>query len=342
MEEQNKGNNEEEWWECAWVKILILIVICVMPIIINRVTMFENSSHDYDTPSPWTEVWAEYGGALLSAGIALVILYKQQKQNQKINEDNRKQNHEENEANRKQNELQNQMNLNLQINALKYQQKYNWYVELKNALNDLAIACDINNLRHINIDIKSYYELTNKDEIDEVKSEIKESIDSYFFKIKSCNFSFLCLLNKEEKEELYESLKIINKDVYAYLNILNNLNYMINLIKHPQYNKMSKDKIKSRIDGYLESEKKEFEKLNEDQRVVVKIILKEYLEKYKYDFYGNTSNILNSIFNDFENKLESQIKITDKILQYERDKIDKLLDVDEIKKSLKANQNKMS
>lgn len=328
-------------WKFIMEHWKLILLVFLFPIIINGFTFIPNF-HVFDKPNSWTEVWAEYGGALLSAGIALVILYKQQEQNQKVNEEILKQNHEENEANRKQNELQNQLNLNLQINALKYQQKYNWYVELKNALNDLAIACDINNIRHINFDIKSYYELTNKDEIDEVKSEIKESIDSCFFKINSCFTSLFCLLNKEEKEELDKSLKIINKDVYAYVNILNNLKYTIAIIAHPQDNKMTQDEIRSSIDVCLESEKKKFEKLNEAERLVQKLILKEYLEEHDYDFYGNTFNILNSIFDDFENKLESQSETIDKILQYEREKIDKLLDVEEIKKNLKANQNKMS
>ena len=133
MEEQN---NITPWKYIKQHWKLILLVF-LFPIMINALTFIPNFQV-FDKPNSWTEVWAEYGGALLSAGIALVILYKQQKQN-----------HEENEANRKQNELQNKLNLNLQINALKYQQQYNWYFELKHALSGLKIACDTNIIKKI-------------------------------------------------------------------------------------------------------------------------------------------------------------------------------------------------
>ena len=45
------------------------------------------------------------------------------------------------------------------------------------------------------------------------------------------------------------------------------------------------------------------------------------------------------MFYDFIKNVHSMFDVIDDILQYEREKIDKLLDVEEIKKNLKANQN---
>lgn len=314
----------------------MLLLILLFPIVINALSFIPNF-HIFDKPNYWTEVWAEYGGALLSAGIALVILYKQQKQNEKVNEAILKQNHEENEANRKQNELQNKLNLNLQINALKYQQKYNWYFELKHSLTDLIIACDLNIIKSFINNLDNYYRLTDIDEIHKAESEIKKSIDNYFFKINSYVSSFVCLLNTGEKEELDDKLERLHKNLCYYYNILNNLEELMVIFKNPVINKISKKDIKEQLDDILEKEEKKFEKLDEHKRLINETILKKYLEQYNYDFYGNDLKIFKSMFEDFKKNVESMGNIIVYILEYEREKIDKLLDVEEIKKNLNAN-----
>ena len=85
------------------VLIGIILVAILLPFIINGLILLPSKFKFVGDDVDWLTFWGGYIGAIISAGVAFVILAIQYKQNQKENYENR----------------------NLQINVIEYQQKNN-------------------------------------------------------------------------------------------------------------------------------------------------------------------------------------------------------------------------
>ena len=112
-----------------WIKkhttLLVVIIIAfalVLPICINALYFVNTDCEILHKPSEWTTFWGSYLGAIISAGVAFIILHIQRKDNEKDNNDNRENNKTQNEANRQ-----------LQLNIMRYQQEIHWLDNFRSA-----------------------------------------------------------------------------------------------------------------------------------------------------------------------------------------------------------------
>lgn len=112
-----------------WIKkhttLLVVIVIVfalVLPIGVNALYFIDTDYEILHKPSEWTTFWGSYLGAIISAGVAFIILHIQRKDNEKDNNDNRENNKTQNEANRQ-----------LQLNIMRYQQEIHWLDNFRSA-----------------------------------------------------------------------------------------------------------------------------------------------------------------------------------------------------------------
>lgn len=138
----------------AWI---IIAIILATPIIINWLILRPSFFEYIGTGVDWLSFWGSYLGAIISAGVALAILYIQRKDNEKQNEENR----------------------TLQINVLKHQQKTQWLNELKSKCLEYYLGFDINAL----VDFKSSINIsatTQKDSFDILKELCDKKNSSAF------------------------------------------------------------------------------------------------------------------------------------------------------------------
>ena len=75
-----------------WIKkhttLLVVIIIAfalVLPICINALYLVNTDCEILHKPSEWTTFWGSYLGAIISAGVAFIILHIQRKDNEKDN-----------------------------------------------------------------------------------------------------------------------------------------------------------------------------------------------------------------------------------------------------------------
>ena len=73
-----------------WIKkhttLLVVIIIAfalVLPICINALYLVNTDCEILHKPSEWTTFWGSYLGAIISAGVAFIILHIQRKDNEK-------------------------------------------------------------------------------------------------------------------------------------------------------------------------------------------------------------------------------------------------------------------
>ena len=112
-----------------WIKkhitllvVIIIVFALVLPICINALYLVNTDCEILHKPSEWTTFWGCYLGAIISAGVAFIILHIQRKDNEKDNNDNRENNKTQNEANRQ-----------LQLNIMRYQQEIHWLDNFRSA-----------------------------------------------------------------------------------------------------------------------------------------------------------------------------------------------------------------
>lgn len=101
----------KEWFKKYWWVILIILTL---PIAINFLLLVPVFSPIVGENTDWLSFWGSYLGAIISAGVAFIILSIQYQQNKKENNDNRE----------------------LQKNVLKHQLKTQWLADLKIKLID--------------------------------------------------------------------------------------------------------------------------------------------------------------------------------------------------------------
>lgn len=104
----------------ALIIAIVLIVVLVLPLGINALYLISTNCEVLHKPSEWTMFWGSYLGAIISAGVALIILHIQ----------------------RKENEEQNNSNRDLQINTLKYQLEQSRLDNFMSIASELITAID--------------------------------------------------------------------------------------------------------------------------------------------------------------------------------------------------------
>ena len=318
MEEQNKITP----WKFIMQHWKLILLVFLFPIIINGLTFIPNF-HVFDKPNSWTEVWAEYGGALLSAGIALVILYKQQEQNQKVNEEILKQNHEENEANRKNNEKQNSENREYQKMSLIYQRKCDWLKELRKALTNLYIAQNLGEILNLQGRILTYYtkEYTVDEDYNQEFLNIKKDLFVIYNNIKKAYSTFGFLFEDQENldEEERKIICKINDIECCFINYINEIKWMIYNLP-PTYKKQDLQKIKKTYESFFKYDG------------IVDGIVFKVLDKYDFNMKEKAIEILYEMYHLLHENIAPVIeKYTCQLLKYEQQKIDKSLDKEDYK-----------
>ena len=181
------------------VFIGIILATILLPFIINWLILqpckFQFVGNDVD----WLSFWGSYIGAIISAGVAFVILAIQYRQSQNENRKNRK----------------------LQIDVIEYQQKRQW-------LNDLKIKCtqyfdgfDADSLELI---VNSFYN-------EESEENIKKTLKALSDKKNNSSFSFGIMfpppsfLDAEERKILSE----LNTYSTTYLIVLYDIIWLYDL-----------------------------------------------------------------------------------------------------------------
>ena len=106
----------------ALIIAIVLIIALILPLGINALYLISTDCEVLHKPSEWTMFWGSYLGAIISAGVAFIILHIQRKDNEKDNNDNRENNKTQNEANRQ-----------LQLNIMRYQQEIHWLDNFRSA-----------------------------------------------------------------------------------------------------------------------------------------------------------------------------------------------------------------
>lgn len=158
-----------------WIKkhttLLVVIIIAfalVLPICINALYLVNTDCEILHKPSEWTTFWGSYLGAIISAGVAFIILHIQRKDNER-----------QVEYAMNENDLQNKYNRQLQINALKHQQKTQWLNELKSKCLEYYLGFDINTLIAFKNSI-NIFATSQKDSIDILKELCEKKNSSAF------------------------------------------------------------------------------------------------------------------------------------------------------------------
>ena len=181
------------------VLIGIILVAILLPFIINWLILLPSKFKFVGDGVDWLTFWGGYIGAIISAGVAFVILAIQYRQSQNENRKNRK----------------------LQIDVIEYQQKRQW-------LNDLKIKCtqyfdgfDADSLELI---VNSFYN-------EESEENIKKTLKALSDKKNNSSFSFGIMfpppsfLDAEERKILSE----LNTYSTTYLIVLYDIIWLYDL-----------------------------------------------------------------------------------------------------------------
>lgn len=118
------------WWA--------ILLILVLPIVINFILLIPAFSPIVGEDTDWLSFLGGYLGAIISAGVAFIILQIQRKDSETQNEKNRTENERKNENNRK-----------LQLNILRYQQEMQWLNAFRQISVEYVSAYSYNDLIRI-------------------------------------------------------------------------------------------------------------------------------------------------------------------------------------------------
>ena len=279
------------WW--AFLVILIL-PICINYILL-RPTPFSIPIVGKDTD--WLSFWGGYIGAVISAGVAFIILHMQRKDNKKQNKENRNENEKQNKANRQ-----------LQINVLKYQQNVQWLNELKAKCVDYYNAFDQN-------DIINLCNLLNKND----STTLAEAEQLVNFLINRNNKVVFALEFQFTKKKDDEEIKLLSKlETYnlVYKALICDTQYIIR-------------RLRKNADIYnLYVEIDEYEKRNTIPEVTSNRIVSILNSTNYIGIVGGLSDILNKLFiarRDFHPTLIQDT--LNELINYEENKINKIIEI---------------
>ena len=195
-----------------FIGIAFFFFILIIPIIINLLILSPSFFEYIGTGIDWLSFWGGYLGAIISAGVAFVILHIQRKDNEKQNNENRIENQIQNENNRIENEKQNKANRQLQLNIMKYQQEIHWLDKFRNTGLEYCNALNHNDIVLISNTIWDY------------PNEAFNMLKSLFDRIIEINtkFSFL----RKQNPKANKLAQYIDDTYTAYKQVLDDLQWI--------------------------------------------------------------------------------------------------------------------
>lgn len=179
----------------------IFIFIIILPIIINWLILKPSIFEYVGTGVDWLLFWGGYVGAIISAGVAFLILAIQYKQNRKENKKNR----------------------DLQINILKYQQEMQWFNELKSKCIDYYNTFDQNDV----INLCNLIHKNKKETILEAEELINELIN----RNNKVTFALEFLFTKERDEEETKILLKLKEYNLAFKALICDTQFLVRILK---------------------------------------------------------------------------------------------------------------
>lgn len=263
----------------------IFIFIIILPIIINWLILKPSIFEYVGTGVDWLLFWGGYVGAIISAGVAFLILAIQYKQNRKENKKNR----------------------DLQINILKYQQEMQWFNELKSKCIDYYNAFDQNDV----INLCNLIHKNKKETILEAEELINELIN----RNNKVTFALEFLFTKERDEEETKILLKLKEYNLAFKALICDTQFLVRILKKNE----DPNQLFLYIDDYRNENK--IPQITENRLVdIINDYSSFFLTKYT-DFINQLfgarrnfhsiliQNTLSELVNYEENKINKIIKI---------------------------------
>lgn len=185
----------KKYW---WLILITFITPIILNIIMIQPVIFSIAGND----SSWLGFWGSYIGSILSSSIAIFILYKQQEQNHKENEDNRK----------------------LQLSVIEYNHELEKLRDLRSALIDFQVSFDYIEITKIaerfidgHYGEEEYIRLKNLvRDIDEKSFKATTILDLMSSSIYVKNFNLLY-------NNIYNSYCLIIDDFFSFFDLLKDL-----------------------------------------------------------------------------------------------------------------------
>ena len=185
----------KKYW---WLILITFITPLILNIIMIQPVIFSIAGND----SSWLGFWGSYIGSILSSSIAIFILYKQQEQNHKENEDNRK----------------------LQLSVIEYNHELEKLRDLRSALIDFQVSFDYIEITKIaerfidgHYGEEEYIRLKNLvRDIDEKSFKATTILDLMSSSIYVKNFNLLY-------NNIYNSYCLIIDDFFSFFDLLKDL-----------------------------------------------------------------------------------------------------------------------
>ena len=211
-----KDRLKHYWW--------VFLILLGLPILLNFIVFKPTSQLSAGNLQDWISFWGNYLGATISALVAFIILYIQQKDHKQEVELNRLENQRENGRSRlyahqenaqivKENKLENNKNRQLQLNVLSNQLQVQWLSELRKAFANHICAYRENDIKEI---INSTFSST----FESVQEKIKALYDN--LALTDTVLGLVIVENphtmigdtyKREQEKLYSHYMSIIKDI---------------------------------------------------------------------------------------------------------------------------------
>lgn len=285
--------------------IIGILIIVLIPAIINFIILQPSRFKFVGTSVDWLIFWGSYLGAIISAGVAFIILYIQRKDNEKANEANEKQN----ELNRINNEELNNLNRKLQIKVIEFQQKKEWLTELKSKCIDYYNAFDQNDI----IDLCNLIIKNNEESLINAKT----LLDSFIDRNNKVNFALEFLFTKEKDKEEIELLSKLNKYNLFYKALIYDVQFIISNVKLNDI--INPNNLFNEIDSY-----KKLNKIPEITENRIYDLLSKYEIFYITDYYNFVVELFN-IRRYFHSTL-IQNTLTE-LVNHEETKINKIIDL---------------
>lgn len=286
-----------------WIKkhttLLVVIIIAfalVLPICINALYLVNTDCEILHKPSEWTTFWGSYLGAIISAGVAFIILHIQRNDSEA-----------QNMANKKHNDIQNKNNRTLQYNIIKFNQEMALYHEFCKAcvnnisaykVNELAnniiniITIDTDNIQCL-CDIQPYISIisSTEDKLDETNNII-----SFYIKDSTLESN----LYNELRQKSYEKFKVFLDDIRFLLTcsvskdevfLRDTINKDVFLLSH---------NAKERVESYITQHDKGFDKTTFISKVMIPYIrsyenMYKDVQKYTHQFIQSENIRINNI-----------------------------------------------
>lgn len=298
-----KGNNKLK------NSILIfsgILVIAVIPALINFLILQPSIFEFVGKGTDWLMFWGSYLGAVISAGVAFIILYIQRIDNEKQNNDNK----ELNERNRINNEKQNNLNRQLQIKVIEFQQKRQWLIELKSICVDYYNIFDQNDI----IDLCNLVVKKNNESLERAENLLTTFIDRNNKVVFALEFHF----TKEKDETETKLLSELNKYNLVYKALIHDVQFLVKNIKFN--NDINPNNLFTEIESY-----KKIYRIPEVTENRIWDILSKYDTFYVTDYY----NFVIKLFDTRKNFHSTLIQNTlAGLISYEETKINKILDLE--------------